>query len=136
MNLRDQILASNDLTTEEVTIPEWGGVTVWVRSLTASERGRIEGAMISFKNGNAEIKAEQFQLQLVLYGLVDEHGTRIFGNTDLGELGQKNSSVIARLAEIVTRLSNVGRQDIKEIMGNSDGDQNGDSSSGWPPISE
>ena len=42
---RDDILKAEDLTTEEVDVPEWGG-TVLVRGLTGRERDEFEASVM------------------------------------------------------------------------------------------
>ena len=42
---RDQILQANDLVTETVEVPEWGG-SVFVKSLTGVERDQFEAAIV------------------------------------------------------------------------------------------
>ena len=42
---REQILKADDMTTERVPVPEWGG-EVLVKSLTGRQRDEFEGSMI------------------------------------------------------------------------------------------
>lgn len=102
MSLRDQILASDDIPTELVEVPEWG-VIVEVRGMNGADRARIieEAAATSGGMGVGSMYAET-----VITSCYDpETGERVFAPSDLPALMTKSASAIDRLATVGMRLS-------------------------------
>ncbi len=113
---RDAILKAEDLQTEEVDVPEWGG-KVRVRSLTGSERDAFEAACVDAK-GQMKDAAEAFanlRARLVALTVVDEEGARMFGLPDVGALGAKNARALNRVFEVAQKLSGLSKDDVKEL---------------------
>ena len=54
MNLRESIIAANDLKRESVEVPEWG-VTVYVRTMTGEERDQYEEETYKFNGDDVEV---------------------------------------------------------------------------------
>lgn len=100
------ILGSDDLTREEVPVPEWGGV-VLVRAATAGERDRFEmGAALAAKN-----KTEQdFRASLVVRCLIDEAGDRVFTDRQIAQVSGKNGAVVDKLFDVIRRLSGMTQE--------------------------
>jgi len=117
---KNMILAASDVVKELVDVPEWGG-SVYVRSITAAERGQIEAAAARFKEGKGKDDsfARLFTLRFAAMAICDENGARLFADADIEKLAQKNAAVISRLAEIAQRLSGFGKKDMEELEKNS-----------------
>lgn len=128
-SLRDQILAISDIQTEEVTVPEWGGLVVRMRGMSAAERDRWEEEMIQIKGKTTTINRRNARARLVVRCAVDQDGNRIFGNDDIAALGQKSAAAMDRLYEVASRLSGISDEDMEELAGNSETGQSDDSSS-------
>ena len=98
---KNKILAAVDVVKELVNVPEWGG-DVYVRSITAAERGQIEAAAARFKESGArdDSFARLFTLRFAAMGICDADGNRLFSDADVEQLAKKNAAVVARLAEI------------------------------------
>lgn len=126
---KDAILKAQDVVIERLEVPEWGGV-VYVRSITAAERGQIESAAATFKEtkGKGDF-AKTFTLKFAMLGLCDEKGERLFKDEEIAELAKKNAKVIARIAEAVQRLSGFSKKEIEELEKNSEKAQQEDSPS-------
>ena len=125
---RAAILAVPDITTEDVEVPEWGGV-VRVRGLTASQRDKFEADSLQGKGRNTSVNLHNLRARLVATCLVGESGAPVFAERDIYELGQKSASAIDRIYDVATRLSGIGENDVEELTKNSGSDQGGDSSS-------
>lgn len=131
---RDKILAADDLTRELVHVPEWGG-SVYVRTLTGSERDAYEESLtkerITRRGRRTErhrtIDLQNARARLCALTIVDLDGKRLFSDADVRELGQKSASALTRVAEVAQRLSGLTDDDVDELTGNSDDDQNDDS---------
>jgi hypothetical protein len=84
---RKEINAIEDLRSETVDVPEWGG-EVRIRTLSfIAAQGMFKAEVVGFDP----------RLRLIAACLVDDDGAPIFSEEDLGELGGKNAEVIARL---------------------------------------
>lgn len=117
-SLRDQILAISDLPTEEVIVPQWGGMKVWVRGLTAYERDAFEADNITGRGKNRDVNLRGIRARLVALCAVDENGERIFSNDDVEALGGKSSAAVGRLFDVASRLNGISESDVEELAGN------------------
>lgn len=126
-----EILAARDLIIERVDVPEWGG-TVCVRSISAKERGLIEAAAARFKEskGKDDSFARTFTLRFAGMALCDEQGKRLFSDSEIEQLAERNAAVVARVAEVAQRLAGMTREDIEALAKNSEQAQLADSPSG------
>jgi hypothetical protein len=124
---RDEILAVEDLPTEEVFVPEWKGSVV-VRTLTGRERDELEASM--FQDDAAQANMENVRARLVSLTAVDRDGKRLFTFADAKALGEKSSRALDRVFGVAQRLSGLRREDIKELAKNSPGGRRAASPSG------
>lgn len=129
------ILAAQDLRTEEVAVPEWGiGAVVFVRGLTGQERDEWENAILKRRiddDGTYHMEANftNTRATLLVRALVDEQGNRLFdGSEAVGKLGKKSAAVLDRLFGVAQRLSRLSTADVKELEKNSGGTVSGGSS--------
>lgn len=127
-SLRDRILAADDLPREPVEVEEWG-LTVWVRTMTGTEKDRWEGEEISATENKTR---EGARARLLVRTLVDENGERIFTEADLKALGEKSSSALDRCHEVAARLNRVRQADFEFLIKNWLAARTDDSSSALP----
>jgi len=113
---KDQILSSDDLPTEVVPVPEWGGEVV-IRSLTGVERDEFEAAVMGSKSGG-DIDIRGLKCRLISLTAVDGEGGQMFTNGDIELLGGKSAKVLNRLFEVSQRLSGLTEDDVEELVGN------------------
>lgn len=115
----EQILNSDDLTYEDVKVPEWGGI-VRVRELPGTERDKFEAQFVG-KDG-ASVRAEGlegFRSRLAAAAIVDEHGKQMFRSVaETKRLGEKSASALQRVCDTAMRLSKMNEDDVKELAGN------------------
>lgn len=112
---RDQILQSNDLATEDVTVPAWGG-TVRVRAMTGRERDAFSESLTRDESGNADFT--DYRAKLVAKCAVDESGVQIFTEDDVIALGGKNAFALAAVFEVADRLNRIGAEAIEDARKN------------------
>lgn len=122
---REQILKANDLKTEEVEVPEWGG-KVFVRSITAAEHQTFTESLTP----PGAVKAEDMDMsnvkaKLVIFTAVDADGNLLFKPEDAGALGAKSAKAVDRVYLVASRLN--GIEDEKEMVKNSETAQGEDS---------
>ena len=115
---RDAVEAAQDLESEEVDVPEWGGI-VYVRGLTAAERDDFEASCLISPGKQQTLNLKNMRAKLVVLSVVDEHGERIFSDADAEMLGGKCAAVVDRLFSIAQRLSGLSDTDVEELTKNS-----------------
>lgn len=89
--IKAKILASNDIkVTGPLAVPEWGGVKVWLKTLTGTERDLFEESYAAEKN-------KSLRARMLVLCLCDESGERLFTDSEVAELGKRNANVLTRL---------------------------------------
>ena len=102
MSLRDQILASDDIPSEKVPVPEWG-VTVEVRGMTGAERTRIMDKAVDQQGG---VNLQFVYPEIVIATSFDDvTGEQIFKPSDRDTLLTKSAVALDRLAQVGMKLS-------------------------------
>ncbi len=114
---RDAILSSNDLTFEEVDVPEWGGM-VRVRTLTGEERDALESSMVERHGRKVDVNLSNLRARLVSLSCVDANGDRLFSDLDIEALGQKSAAALERVFAVARKLSGLSEQDVDELTKN------------------
>ena len=102
MSIRDQILASVDIPSEKVPVPEWG-VTIEVRGMTGAERTRIMDKAVDQQGG---VNLQFVYPEIVIATCFDDNtGEQIFKPSDRDALLTKSAVALDRLAQVGMRLS-------------------------------
>lgn len=110
---RDAILGADDLHTQDVDVPEWGG-KVRIRTLTGTERDKFESGI----HNNGKPNLADFRAKLCALCMVGEDGERMFAEKDVKELGKKSSAALSRVADAATKLNGLEDKDVEELTGN------------------
>lgn len=111
---KESILAVQDVVTERVEVPEWGG-TVLVRGLTGAERDAFEGEVIQRSGRDVKTNTRNMRARLVVLSVVDEQGNRLFGFPDIETLGAKSARALDRVFAVAMRLSGLRDEDVEEL---------------------
>lgn len=108
----DDIIAADDIQTEYVSVPEWGG-RVRVRSLSGEERGHALAAMRAHgKQIKDEDEANTFwYARIIAESLIDGAGKRIAGQSKALALTKKNGAALTRIYKVCARLSGIGQEE-------------------------
>lgn len=110
MSLRDQILAATtQLKPRAVQVPELGG-TVYVRPLSLGGVGRFR-ALVEKDQARAPIA-------LLVEGLCDETGKRLFTMEDEAVLSDLPGAAANRLLEEINEISGLGAKAAESASGN------------------
>lgn len=128
---KEQILASEDIETEEVDVPEWGGM-VRVRGLNGQQRDRFEASLMERRGKRMVPNTENIRAKMVAWSVVDEKGERVFTEGDVWTLGEKSVAALNRIYEVASRLSGMTDEDVEELAENF-GSRNGTGSSSPSP---
>lgn len=116
---RETILQAEDLQKQYLEIPEWGG-GVYVRGMTGKERDQWEASIVKQRGRDTQLNMKNARAKLVVLCTVDEHGNRLFSDTDVELLGNKNAKAIDRIFTLAQELSGIGKDDMEELTKNSE----------------
>jgi hypothetical protein len=124
---KQAILDAQDLKTEPVDVPEWGG-TVYVRTMTGAERDLFESTLMKGEGKNRKVDSANIRARLSCLCLVDESGERLFSDDEAERLGKKSADVLDRVFSVAQRLNGLSEKDVEELAKNSAAAPSGDSS--------
>lgn len=108
------IKAATNLPTEDVSVPELGGM-VTVRGLSAADRDEFERQMWVQRGKNREFNLKNVRARLVALSLVDDAGARLFTDDDVDALGLVRADVMDRLFSTAQRLSGLRDKDVEDL---------------------
>ena len=123
---KEQIVAVNDITTETVSVPEWGGY-VLVKVMSGTERDAFESSIFEQKGKDIQRNLGNLRAKLVSKCLVDEKGNRLFSDKEIEIIGKKSAKVLDRIYEVCVKLNGIGPKDVEELTKNSVGELKEDS---------
>lgn len=104
-DIKKAVSAAKDITLEPMEIPEWN-TTIWISALTYKERNAaLKGAKLSPDREFSTDEAQNFFMQVIITGVRDSEGNRVFSQDDVEMLMNKNSAVIDRIGAQVTEVS-------------------------------
>lgn len=122
------ILSQQDITTEELFIPEWDA-WVKVKMMTASERDHFEASTVQRNGKKVDVNLQGIRARLCILCLVGEDGKRMFSDEDEYALGTKSAAAIDRIFTVAQRLNGLRDVDVDELTKNSNAGQPDDSPS-------
>ena len=128
---KEQIVAVNAITTEIVSVPEWGG-DVLVKVMSGPERDAFESSIFEQKGKDIQRNLGNLRAKLVSKCLVDEKGNRLFSDKEIEIIGKKSAKVLDRIYEVCVKLNGIGPKDVEELTKNSVGELKEDSISTSP----
>jgi hypothetical protein len=127
MNLRDTILAAQDIPSESVTIPEWG-VDLLVKGMSAGDR--ITLMQNAYDQNTQQVNMAAVYPDIVVSCVFDpDTDEPVFSDSDKGALMAKSSAAIEAIAAVGLRLSGIGKDESDALGKDSSSTPNGDSSS-------
>lgn len=110
-----QILAADDLVTEDLDVPEWGG-TVRLCTLTGEQRDEFESSQVEInKKGQPKQNMANLRARLVALVVVDENGNPAFSKYDIPDLGRKSAKALDRVFEKASDMNGFSEEDIQEL---------------------
>lgn len=109
MLTRDQILQTEDIKRELVSVPEWGG-DVYVGMMTGAGRDMFDAQIVNKKTGTQNVRAK-----LAAATVQDEDGSLMFTVEDIQALGKKSGSALNRVYEVAVRLNRMGANAEEEL---------------------
>lgn len=127
--LADIILGSEDIKHEDVTIPEWGGITVRVKALTDGQLGEYQARSLAMRtkaskdgDDSVEIALKDRKAQVVVKCLYDPAtDKRIFKDNQADQLTNKSAGVVNALFLLINKMSGLEKtfdQKVEDAEGN------------------
>jgi hypothetical protein len=113
------IVAFNDLKSETIEVPEWGG-SVTIRRMTGGERDAYEADIFESKGSQLQLKRENFRAKLIARCLVDDNGERMFSDGEIAALSKKSAAALDRLFAACQRLNGMTGAEQEKIEKNLD----------------
>ena len=112
---REAILAAQDLKTEDVDVPEWGGA-VRVRMMSGLERDALGASLVG---PDGKVSAERYKYKVLVRSLAADDGSRLFRDDEIEALAAKNPSVLERLYQVADRLNGMSESAVGAAEKNS-----------------
>lgn len=125
---KEEILQAQDLPTELVSIPEWGG-DVYVRGMTGAERDKWEASIVQTRGKDQTLNMVNIRAKLASITICDEQGNRLFTDADIARLSAKSAHALQRVFLVAQKLSGIGEDDVKELAEGLQADPKEDSTS-------
>ncbi len=111
---KEQILKLDDLKSEIVSVPEWGGEVI-VCTMSGFARDRFE-AGITGKNGGMNM--QNIRAKLAAATIIDDTGNLLFDETDIAKLGNKSCAALDRVFAAAQRLNLITNDDVDVLAKN------------------
>jgi len=118
---REAILKADDLPTELLDVPEWGG-QVRIRTMSGSERDAFEASLLA-GGKNAAKNMRDLRARFASLTIVDDDGKRLFTEKDVHALGRKSAAALDRVLSAGQRLNGLTADDVEELAGNLAGEE-------------
>ena len=128
MLTKDQILKADDMVTQAVEVPEWGGV-VTVAGMTGTERDAFEQSIVDTRGKSTKTNLANIRARLCAMTMVDDKGERLFADSEIKALGKKSAKALDRVFAVAQELNGMSPGDVEELAKNSEDAQSEDSTS-------
>jgi len=125
---REEILNAQDMRTETVHVPEWGGEII-VRTLRGDEYEHYEESLLSGRGRSRHVIYGEIRAKLLVACIVNENGNRVFTEKDIDALKSKSAAALDRVWTVAQRLSGLSAEDIEGLAKNYGADRSDDSGS-------
>jgi hypothetical protein len=111
---KDQIFSTEDIPSQVVPVPEWGGEVI-VRGLTGHDRDQWEQSMMVRRGRKYEQNMTDFRARLVALCIIDEKGQPLFHAGDVQQLSSKSAAALDRVYSVAAELSGISEKDVEDL---------------------
>lgn len=113
---KDQIFKADDLKTEVIEIPEWGGA-VRVATMTGAGRDAFERSVWGADGQSRDLN--NLRAKMVAATVVDDRGRLLFDSVeDVERLSVKSGAALDRIFAVARRLNRISPEDMEELEKN------------------
>ena len=127
----ESILDQDDIKIVPLVVPEWGGGTVYIKTMTGTERDAFE--ILASKALEEEKPDTNIRAELAVRVLCKADGTRVFAQPFVKKLGRKNAKALDRVYDVARELNGMDDDAIERAEENSEPGQSEDSGSSLLP---
>ena len=117
---REQIQAVDDIKRVEISPPGWSG-TVWVQTLTALDRDKLEQWTADRRRPDGTTDHVGVRAFLAVLVTVDENGQKLFQEGDEQWLSGKGAPAVQAIYEAALATAHISKADVEELAKNSEG---------------
>ncbi len=103
---------------ERYRIPDVG--EVWIHGLTAGQKDKYEDQVFKVQAGSRQVRIGNARAMLVIQTCHDQHGKRIFGDSDIGRVCNMPAAIVEPIYELARRLSGLPTGEVEEMVKNSE----------------
>ena len=114
---KEQILKADDLKSEIVEVPEWGG-DVTVRMMTGAERDAFEASIFDAKGKDSKVNMKNLRAKLIILTVISDAGEKLFTDADIDILGGKSAKALDRIFAVAQRINGIGQKEVEELTKN------------------
>ena len=114
---KEQILKADDLKSEIVEVPEWGG-DVKVRMMTGTERDSFETSIFDAKGKDSKVNMKNLRAKLIVLTVINDAGEKLFIDADIENLGGKSAKALDRIFAVAQRINGIGQKEVEELTKN------------------
>lgn len=111
---REALLKPRALPRKTVTLPTMGG-EVLLQGLTGQQRDKFEGDSVQQKGRNRTTNYENMRARLVVLGVIDDDGARVFTDADVPAVGNLPAADLDVMFDGVRELSGMSAEDVDEL---------------------
>lgn len=119
---KEEIFAADDIKSEVVHVPEWGG-DVRVKAMTGAERDAFEQSITTRTGKVFKSNMENVRAKLCAFTIVDEAGNLLFKEREIEQLGAKSAAVLDRVFTVAQRLAGLSDADVEDLATNFENGQ-------------
>jgi hypothetical protein len=123
--LRETLLKATARRIQPVQVPQdfrdadLAGQTLYVRSMSAAERGRFESQFLSDKTRRTDVaRTAEVRQRLMIATCCDENGQLLFHDNDLEALGNLDAAIAELLADAAQKLNSFADSDVAALAKN------------------
>jgi hypothetical protein len=114
---KKQIIESDDLKSEIVAVPEWGG-DVKVRVMTGTERDAFEASIFDSKGKDSKVNLKNLRAKLIVLTVISDTGEKLFTDADVETLGGKSAKALDRVFAVAQKINGIGQKEVEELTKN------------------
>jgi hypothetical protein len=114
---KEQILGADDIKTERVEVPEWGGY-VLVKDIGGEGRDVFDAWRVQQSESKADDRFKNTRARLCALAICDDEGKALFSLKDVIALGKKSGTALDRVYDAASSLNGLSAESREELKKN------------------